>query len=141
MGKKDNQPRWTMNFNAGHLSTGKIGENREQKKDNDGNNRGPPKVVNTVLSSSQSQTSSIGINKFGMRAAKQGNAATFSWAVKLLLFKHVKFLQGLDASLDFNMDERSICGFMRIQCGVSESNASQWWAEHRTSLRNTLMES
>ena len=82
-----------MNFNAGHLNTGKVGENREQKKDNDGNNRGPPKVVNTVPSSSQPQTSSIGIGEFGMRAAKQGNAATFSWAVKLLLFKHVKFLQ------------------------------------------------
>ena len=39
-------------------------------------------VVNTVPSSSQSLTSSIGIGEFGMKAAKQGNPATFSWAVK-----------------------------------------------------------
>ena len=129
-----------MNFIASYLNTGKDCEKREEKKDNDGN-KGPPKVVNTVPSSSQSQTSSIGIGEYSMKAAKQGNAATFSWAVKLLLFKHVKFLQGPDASLDFNMDERSICRFMPIQCGVSESDASQWWGEHRTSLRNHLTES
>ena len=87
-----------MNFNASHLNTGKEHEKREEKKDNEGNTKGPPKVVNTVPSSSQSPTLSIGIGEYSMRAAKQGNAATFSWAVKLLLFKHVKFLQGPDAS-------------------------------------------
>ena len=98
-------------------------------------------MVNTDTSSSQSQTSSIGIGEFGMKAAKQGQAANFSWAVKMVLFKHVKFLQGPDASLDFNMNEKSICGFMRIQCGVSESDASQWWEEQKISLRNHLTES
>ena len=141
MVRRDDRGPWSMNFNPPSKKRGKDGRNGEDDKDNDGNNRGPPKVVNTDTSSSQSQTSSIGIGEFGMRAAKQGQAATFSWAVKLLLFKHVKFLQGPDASLDFNMDETSICGFMRIQCGVSESDALQWWGEHRTSLRNHLTES
>jgi hypothetical protein len=75
-----------------------------------------------------------------MKAAKQGNAATFSWAVKFQLFKNVKFLQGPDASLDFSMNEKTICRFMCIQCGVSKSDACQWWEEHRTSLRNHLTE-
>ena len=84
---------------------------------------------------------SIGIGEFAMKAAKQGNAATFTWAVKSELFKNIKFLQGPDASLDFSMNEKTICRFMHIQCGVSESDACQWWEEHRTSLRNHLTES
>ena len=130
-----------MNFDGSHLNRGKDSEKRGEKKDNNEGKKGPPKVVNTVPSSSQLQTSSIGIGEFGMRAAKQGNPATFSWAVEMLLFKHMKFLQGPDASLDFNMDEKSICGFMRIQCSVSENDASQWWGEHKISLRNHLTES
>ena len=90
MVRKDNWPQWIMSFNQWSKNSCKDGEKREEKKDSDGN-KGPPKVVNTVLSSSQSQTSSIDIGEFGMRAVKQGNAATFSWAVKLSLFKHVKF--------------------------------------------------
>ena len=130
-----------MNFDASHLNRGKESEKRGEKKDNNEGKKGPPKVVNTVPSSSQSLTSSIGIGEFGMKATKQGNAATFSWAVNMLLFKHVKFLQGPDASLDFNMDEKSICRFMRIQCGVSKNDASQWWGEQKISLRNHLTES
>ena len=44
----------------------------------------PPPVVETVGSSSQSQTSSIGIGEFGMNPACRGNAAAFScllWCV------------------------------------------------------------
>ena len=141
MGRKDNRPSWKMNFDSSHFNRGKDSEKRGERKDNNEDRKGPPKVVNTDMSSSQSQTSSIGIGEFGMKAAKQGQAANFSWAVKMVLFKHVKFLQGPDASLDFNMNEKSICGFMRIQCGVSESDASQWWEEQKISLRNHLTES
>ena len=91
-----------MNFDKSCFNKGKDSEKRGEKKDNNEDRKGPPKVVNTVPSSSQSLTSSIGIGEFGMKAAKQGNAATFSWAVKMVLFKHIKFLQGPDASLDFN---------------------------------------
>ena len=42
----------------------------------------PPPVVETVGSSSQSQTSSIGIGEFGMNPTRRGNAAAFSMAVK-----------------------------------------------------------
>jgi transcriptional regulator NrdR family protein len=141
MGRTDNRSKWSIDFNQTHLNTGKASSNKKgEKKDNEVNG-GVPKEVDTVLSSSQSQTSSIGIGEFSMKAAKQGNAATFSWAVKFQLFKNVKFLQGPDASLDFSMNESTICGFMRSQCGVSESDASQWWEEHRTSLRNHLTES
>ena len=141
MGRNDNQPQWSINFNPTHLSTGKAGDKKGDKKENDGSG-GLPKEVNTVPNSSQSQTSSIGIGEFSMKAAKQGNAAIFSWAVKFQLFKNMKFLQGPDASLDFSMmNESTICRFMHSPCGVSESDACQWWEEHRTSLRNHLTES
>ena len=64
----------------------------------------PPAVVETVVSSGQSQTSSIGIGEFGMNTAHRGNAATFSMAVKDNLFPKLKFLQGTNASLEFSMD-------------------------------------
>jgi len=96
----------------------------------------PPAVVETVVSSAQSQTSSIGIGEFGMNPAHRGNAATFSMAVKDNLFPKLKFLQGTNASLDFSMDDKSICGFLRICCGVSENDASQWWDDHHMLLKN-----
>jgi hypothetical protein len=96
----------------------------------------PPPVVETVVSSSQSQMSSIGIGEFGMNPARKGNTAAFSMAVKDSLFPMIKFLQGTNASLDFSMDDKSICGFLRICCGVSENDASQWWEDHRMLLKN-----
>jgi hypothetical protein len=96
----------------------------------------PPPVVETVISSSQSQTSSIGIGEFGMNPARRGNAAAFSMAVKDNLFPKLKFLQGTNACLDFSMDNTSICGHLRICCGVSEANAYQWWEDHRMMLKN-----
>jgi hypothetical protein len=96
----------------------------------------PPQMVETVISSSQSQTSSIGIGEFGMNPACRGNAAAFSMAVKDNLFPKLKFLQGTNASLDFSMDTTSICGYLRICCGVSEVDAYQWWDDHRMMLKN-----
>ena len=96
----------------------------------------PSQVVETVVSSGQSQASSIGIGEFGMNRAQKGNAVTFSLGVKENLFRQVKFLQGTTASLDFNMDTTSICGYMHICCGVLEENAFQWWEEHRTMLKS-----
>ena len=90
---------WSINFNQNPCNTGKAGDKKGEKKDNDVNG-GLSKEVSTVLSSSQSQISSIGIGEFSMKATKQGNAATFSGTVKFQLFKNVKFLQGPDASLD-----------------------------------------
>jgi hypothetical protein len=97
--------------------------------------RRPPPVVETVVSSNQSQTSSIGIGEFGMNPACRGNAAAFSMAVKDNLFLKLKFLQGTNASLDFSMDTTSICGFLCICCGVSEADAYQWWDDHRIMLK------
>jgi hypothetical protein len=34
------------------------------------------------------------------------------------------------------MDATSICGFLRISCGVSEADAYQWWDDHRVMLKN-----
>ena len=51
----------------------------------------PPQVVETVLSSGQSQASSIGIGEFGMNRAQKGIAVTFSLGVKENLFRQVKF--------------------------------------------------
>ena len=96
----------------------------------------PPTVVETVVSSGQSLTSSIGIGEFGMNAAHRGNAATFSMAVKDNLFPKLKFLQGTNASLDFSMDTTSICGFLHLCCGVAEADAYQWWADHSSMLKN-----
>jgi hypothetical protein len=97
----------------------------------------PPTVVETaVSSSSQSQTSSIGIGEFGMNPSRRGNAAAFSMAVKDHLFPKLKFLKGTNASLDFSMDETSICGYLRTCCGVSEADAYQWWDDHRVMLKN-----
>ena len=61
MGRKDNQLTWTMNFNASHFNKGKDREKRGEKKDSNEDRKGPPKVVNTVPSSSQLLTSSNGI--------------------------------------------------------------------------------
>jgi hypothetical protein len=96
----------------------------------------PPQVVETVVSGSQSQMSSIGIGEFGMNPARRGNANAFCTAVKDNLFPKLKFLQGTNASLDFSMDTTSICGFLRVCCGVSEANAYQWWDDHRMMLKN-----
>jgi hypothetical protein len=96
----------------------------------------PPPVVETVVSSSQSQTSSIGIGEFGMNPSRRGSAAAFSMAVKDHLFPKLKFLKGTNASLDFSMDQTSICGYLRICCGVSENDAYQWWEDHRAMLKN-----
>ena len=96
----------------------------------------PPPVVETVVSSSQSLTSSIGIGEFGMNPARKGSAVAFSMAVKDHLFPKLKFLKGTNASLDFSMDATSICGFLQINCGVSKADAFQWWNDHRVMLKN-----
>jgi hypothetical protein len=96
----------------------------------------PPPVVETVISSCQSQTSSIGIGEFGMNPSCRGNAAAFSMAIKGNLFPKFKFLQGTNASLDFSMDTTSICGFLCVCCGVSEADAYQWWDDHCMMLKN-----
>jgi hypothetical protein len=98
----------------------------------------PPPVVETVVSSSQSLTSSIGIGigEFGMNQGRKGSAIGFSMAVKDQLFPKIKFLKGTKASLDFSLDATSICGFLRINCGVSEADAHQWWEDHRVMLKN-----
>ena len=140
MGRYNNQSQWSINFNQTHLNTGKASNKKGENKDNNING-GLPKEGNTVLSSNPSQTSSIGIGEFSMKAAKQDDAATFSWAVKFQLFKKLKFLQGPDVSLDFSMNESTICRFMHSQCGVFKSDACQWWEEHIISLRNHLTES
>ena len=118
MGRNNNQPPWTINFNQNLSNTGKKpGDKQEREERQNDVNGGPPKEVNTVPSSSQSQTSSIGIwssigiGEFCMKFAKQGNAATLSWAVKFQLFKmhlwtsawmripsSVVFLKGMPAS-------------------------------------------
>ena len=54
MVRKDDRGAWSMNFNLPSKNRGKDDGNGEENKDNDGNNRGPPKVVNTDTSSSQS---------------------------------------------------------------------------------------
>ena len=117
--------KWTCTFPTTTTSA------RDEKDKTEG----PPKEVIATPSSKGSLTLSIGIGEYGMKAAKEGNVATFSWVVKCKLFKNVKFLQGTDVSLDFSMNETTICGFMRIQHGVSECDAYQWWEEHRTLLR------
>jgi hypothetical protein len=96
----------------------------------------PPLVVETVSSSSQSQTSSIGIGEFGMNPSRRGNAAAFTMAIKESLFPKLKFLQGTNASLDFSMDTTSICGYLRVCCGVSEADACQWWHDHHGFVKN-----
>jgi hypothetical protein len=111
-------------------------DSRKKPKTKNGGNILPPPVVETVVSSSQSQTSSIGIGEFGMNPARKGNAAAFSIAVKDNLFPKLKFLQGTNASLDFSMDTTSICGYLRVCCGVSEADAYQWWDDHRMMLKN-----
>jgi hypothetical protein len=96
----------------------------------------PPPIVETVVSSSQSLTSSIGIGEFGMNISRTGNAATFAVAVKNHLFPKLKFLKGTNASLDFSKENTSICGFLRVKCGVAEDDAHQWWDDHRIMLKN-----
>jgi hypothetical protein len=133
------RPNITMVFpknqtNSANKPSGGSRDYQQQKKQ--GPTICPPPVVETVVSSSQSQTSSIGIGEFGMNPARRGNAAAFSMAIKDNLFPKLKFLQGTNASLDFSMDATSICGYLRICCGVSEDDASQWWDDHRMLVKN-----
>jgi hypothetical protein len=95
-----------------------------------------PSIVETVISSSQSLTYSIGRGEFGKKGGQRGNAAVFSMAVKDSLFPRMKFFQGTNASLDFSMETRSICGYLRVCCGVSYADASQWWDNHPMMLKN-----
>jgi hypothetical protein len=96
----------------------------------------PPTVVETVISSSQSLMSSIGIGEFGMNQACKGSAVAFSMAVRDHLFPKLKFLKGMNASLDFSMDATSIFEYLHVCCGVSEADAYQWWNDHRMMLKN-----
>jgi hypothetical protein len=88
-------------------------EKPQQKGNGKTSNEGilPPLVVETVVSSSQSLTSSIGIGEFGRNPAHRENAVAISMSVKDHLFPKLKFLKGTNASLDFSMDATSICGF------------------------------
>lgn len=95
-----------------------------------------PPVPEAVVSSTQSMMSSIGIGEFGMKQARRGSAVAFSMAVKDHLFPKLKFLRGTSASLDFSMDATSICGHLRVCCGISEADAYQWWDDHRNMLKN-----
>jgi hypothetical protein len=135
-----NMSRQHMTMNIGNLKNKyakkQQGGSRDSQQNRNGASLVPPPVVETVGSSSQSQTSSIGIGEFGMNPAHRGNAAAFSMAVKDNLFPKLKFLQGTNASLDFSMDSTSICGYLRICCGVSEVDACQWWDDHRMMLKN-----
>jgi hypothetical protein len=119
---------------------GKSNKKEQVNQDNDYKNSGrtiePPPIVETVVSSSQSLTSSIGIGEFGMNISRTGNAATFAVAIKNHLFPKLKFLKGTNASLDFSKDDTSICGFLRVKCGVAEDDAHQWWDDHRIMLKN-----
>jgi hypothetical protein len=134
-----------MKINFGtlhHKKYGKKGQSNHSSRDSTpqmntagGDNR-PPLVVETVISGSQSQTSSIGIGEYGMNPARRGNAAAFAMAVKDNLFPKLKFLQGTNASLDFSMDNTSICGFLRLCCGVPEADAYQWWEDHRILVKH-----
>jgi hypothetical protein len=127
----------TMNLDSVQMHHGKKppGSNGNSSSNRNGSIV-PLPVVETVSSSSQSLTSSIGIGEFGMNPSRKGSAVTFSMAVKDHLFPKLKFLKGTNASLDFSMDETSICGFLRIKCGVSEDDAHQWWDDHRAMLKN-----
>ena len=132
------RPASKMKMNIGNLKA-----NRQQ-----GGSRGsqqtptgaspvlPPPVVETVISSNASQTSSIGIGEFGMNPSRKGTAAAFFMAIKSSLFPKLKFLQGTNASLDFSMDTTSICGYLRLCCGVSEADAYRWWDDHRGMVKN-----
>jgi hypothetical protein len=71
-----------------------------------------------------------------MNQSRRGSAVAFSMAVKDHLFPKLKFLKGTNASLDFSMDATSICGYLRVCCGVSEADAYQWWDDHRLMLKN-----
>ena len=67
------------------------GGSRDNQQNRNGGTIPPQVVLETVVSSSQSQTSSIGIGEFGMNPAHRGNAAAFSMAVKDSLFPKLKF--------------------------------------------------
>jgi hypothetical protein len=97
----------------------------------------PPPDMETVTSnSSLSQASSIGIGEFGMNPSRRGQPAAFTMTIKESLFPKLKFLQGTNTSLEFSMDTTSICGYLRICCGVSEVDAYQWWDDHCMMLKN-----
>ena len=74
------------------------GGSRDNPQNRNGGTIPPQVVLETVVSSSQSQTSSIGIGEYGINPARRGNAAAFSMAVKDSLFPKLKFLQGTNAS-------------------------------------------
>jgi len=127
----------TLTFNSlNRKAAKKKPENNDETNRNNSVAIEPPTVVETVVSSSQSLTSSIGIGEFGMNQARKGSAVAFSMAVRDNLFPKLKFLKGTNASLDFSMDATSICGYLRVCCGVSEADAYQWWDDHRMMLKN-----
>jgi hypothetical protein len=135
---KPNTRPFTMNLGSLQNDSAKTKSKSKGNTSKPGNGASniPLPVVETVVSSSQSLTSSIGIGEFGMNPSRKGSAVAFSMAVKDHLFPKIKFLKGTNVSLDFSMDATSICGFLRISCGVSEADAYQWWDDHRVMLKN-----
>jgi hypothetical protein len=72
-----------VNFQRNHGKKQTAGRNQDTSAS--GSGAGlllPPPVVETVVSSSQSQTSSIGIGEFGMNPSRRGSAAAFSMGIK-----------------------------------------------------------
>ena len=133
--KSHNRIKMNLSKIQGSVAKTQPENNNETPRHNSVATRPPPEV-NAVVSSSQSLTSSIGIGEFGMNQSRRGSAVAFSMAVKDYLFPKLKFLKGTNESLDFSMDATSICGYLRVCCGVSEADAYQWWDDHRLLLKN-----
>jgi hypothetical protein len=100
----------------------------------------PLGIIQTDTSASHSLMSSIGIGEFGMISAKKGNETTFCIAVKEKLFQKIKFLQGTNISLEYNLDPTSICRYLCLHCNFSKDAACLWWEEHLRMLKKTHTE-
>jgi hypothetical protein len=128
-----------MSFSMQSSERNKVGKTtREITEDDDSI---PHAVASETATSSASQISSVstGMTDFAMNISNEGCSAVFGIAVREKLFPKIKFLQGTtknDMSLDFSMDNTSICGFLCIECGVMEADAYNWWKEMRKNVKS-----
>jgi hypothetical protein len=127
-----------MSFNIGSIQRHKVGKKRKEIRDDDSI---PHAGASETATSSASQITSVstGVNDFSMKISNEGCTAMFGIAVREKLFPKIKFLQGNsknDMSLDYSIDQTTICGFLRIECGVMENDAYNWWKEMRNKVKS-----
>lgn len=97
----------------------------------------PPSVVTSAATVSQAST--LTANDYSMTSSQKGKNLVFNAAVRDALFPKLKFFPSAsDDLLEFSLEETTVCGLLREECGVSEEDAAFWWKNQHTRIKKIL---